>query len=195
MKHNRHTLPNKRPVVLTLAVILVLAGVALFALAWRQRTEASPEPIPTSQPAPLFTFNAAAAPGWRKGPGNETSLALFHNDTSTNCFVYAAIEPGKADIAKALQEKTAMMAKSGHTETPLSTQTLTLQTASGPQPYELHQSHVTTPAGREKLLGGQELGHIPLGDKHIEIVGNCLTPEDLPATIPAIQAIEYNEHS
>jgi len=57
----------------------------------------------------------------------------------------------------------------------------------------LQQASVTTPAGGNKVLGGQEFGYLKLSDKdYLFIEGHCETADQLAATIPALQAITFD---
>jgi hypothetical protein len=42
-------------------------------------------------------------------------------------------------------------------------------------------------------MGGQEFGYLQLPHGYLEIWGYCDTAEQLPATIPALKAIKFDE--
>jgi len=81
----------------------------------------------------------------------------------------------------------------GYTITSGANLTVTLQTDTGKQSYQLQQSTVITPAGGDKVLGGQEFGYVALSNNnYLSIKGYCDTTDELAATIPALQAIKFD---
>ncbi len=118
-------------------------------------------------------------------------MALFHT-IRDSCFTSVQHKTGTVDAAAELQKTAASLTSQGYTVTPGSTQTLTIQTNTGPRQYELQQSSVMTPAGANKLLGGQEFGYLQLSNGYLKIMGYCETADELPATIPALQAIKFD---
>ncbi|HET8690044.1 MAG TPA: hypothetical protein VFL81_01245 [Candidatus Saccharimonadales bacterium] len=136
-----------------------------------------------------FTFSGVQ--NWREGPVNATSIALFHE--SNGCFV--SVEHGSGTIAtdKANRQKTEIYLSDHRYKTEsIGTETLTMQANDSAQEYKLHQSRVTTPAGQYKVKGGEEIGYISLADNsYIKAEGHCSNADQLPTTIPALQAIRF----
>lgn len=134
-------------------------------------------------------FSFGGAEGWRQGPSNKTSMAFFN---SNGCFTSVENKTGTLDIAAEQQKNQTTLTGAGYTVTPAGTQTLTMQTSAGPKQYELQQSSVTTPAGTTPVEGGQEFGYLQLADGYIKIMGYCDTADELPVTIPALQAVRFD---
>jgi len=118
-------------------------------------------------------------------------MALFHT-IRDSCFTSVQHKTGTVDAVAEVQKGRASLIASGYTVTPGATQTLTIQTSTGPKQYELYQSSVTTPVGASTVLGGQEFGYLQLSNGYIKIMGYCETAKELPATIPALQAIKFD---
>lgn len=173
-------------------ILIVIATVSAIIGIQHKRTNIVPSAKPAAaEVKSLFSF--AGLPGWRKGPTNKTSMALFYN--SSGCFVTVEHKQGTVDVAAELKKSRDSLANDGYTVTPIGSQTLTIQTAVGDQQYALHQSSVTTPAGEIKLMGGQEFGYAQLPNGYLEIEGYCDTASDLSVTIPALQAINFDAAS
>jgi hypothetical protein len=181
----------KLTLLTALATLSILAGVSIL-LVVRSNSRTSSEPVKVAAAERKFSFTGTA--GWWQGATNETSMALFDEDKVMACFTSAEYKQGIVDIAAELKEIEVQIQKSGngHTMTSLGSQTLAIQTAGGPRQYELHRSTVVTPPGSEKIKAGQEFGYIQFSKGYIKIMGYCDTPEQLPATIPALQAIKFN---
>lgn len=158
----------------------------------RNHTDAAPSAKPGVGAAVPSQFSFDGTVGWWQGATNETSMALFHRNTDDGCFVSAQYKTGIVDAAAAIQKTNSALTSSGYSVTPGTTQTLTLQTKVGLQSYELYQSTVTTPTGAQQVEGGQEFGYVQLAGGYIYIEGYCNTAAELPATIPALQAIKFN---
>ena len=118
-------------------------------------------------------------------------MALFHS-IRDSCFTSVEHKSGTVDAAAELQKTQASLTSEGYTVTPGSAQTLTMQTNTGLQQYELQQSSITTPTGANKILGGQEFGYLQLSNGYLKIMGNCETADELPSTIPALRAIKFD---
>ena len=187
-KHYHFKLNRYTTGTLVLLIIAVVSAVLVIQL---NRTDAAPAVKPAIGAAVPSQFSFNGAIDWRQGPTNKTSMALFHN-ISDSCFTSAEHYLGTVDVGTELQKSQTSLMSQGYTVTPGSTQTLTIQTNTGPQKYELQQSSVTTPAGASKILGGNELGYLQLTNGYLKIYGNCETAEELSATIPALQAIKFD---
>lgn len=182
---------RNRSVALTLLVFVILGT---FVALWLNRadSEAVVDPIAKTSIDSDFSFTGTS--DWRQGPMNQTSIALFSNDTTSSCFVSAEFKQGPADISGRLSAiKTQLAALGGkYTTAELETKTLTMHTPSGQKQYDLHQLAVTTLPGAEKVMGGQQYGDIQLESGHIEVMGQCNDPENLLGNIPALQAIKFD---
>lgn len=180
-------------------LIIILAVVALVGLAgagtffvFSNDSEASAGSVSTAEKShqsgkSLFSFTGAE--GWWQGATNETSMALFEKEKG--CFTSVQYKTGIVDIATELEKEQDIQLSGDYTVTPSGTQTLTMQTSSGLQKYELHQFAVTTPNGALKVKGAQEFGYIQLSDGYIKIMGYCDTPDELPSTVKALQAVRH----
>jgi hypothetical protein len=180
-------IPHFVTLPLVVAVMLVTV-VGIFAL--NQGHAAAPEKpqtVKTITVQPEFSFTGTA--GWRKGPVNQTSLALFHD--SDGCFTSVEHRSGSVDADAEIQKSQTGLAGSGGVSRPLADISLKLATTTGLLPYELHQFDIANTSSTDKLMGGLELGYLQLSGGYIVIQGHCDTSEQLPATIPALEAIRF----
>jgi len=172
-------------------VFLFVATVSAIVAIQPSRTDTKPAITPAVGAAAPSQFSFSGTPNWWQGATSKSDMALFHT-IRDSCFISVQHKTGTVDAAAELQKSSASLTSQGYTLTPGSTQTLTLQTNTGPKQYELQQSSVTTPVGASKVLGGKELGYLQLSNGYIMIMGNCETAEQLSATIPALQAIKFD---
>lgn len=134
-------------------------------------------------------FSFTGAPGWRQGPSNETSMALFHGH---DCFVSTEYKPGTVTVSARLQKIQTDLTSMGYTITPNETLTIELRSNEGPKQYQLHQYAVAGVGSAGQVKGAQEYGYLQLSDGYVEIEGYCDATDQLPATLPALQAIKFN---
>ena len=186
-KHNRLNL--SRYTIGTL-VLLIVAAVSATALLQHKRTDAVPPAKPAVGAMVPSDFSFSGLSGWWQGATNRTSMALFHK-SDDGCFTSVEYKTGTVDVAAALQKGSASPDGSAGT-TPGAVLTVALQTAAGPQQYQLHQ-YTLSSVGGEQLMGGLELGYVQLAGGYVKIQGHCNTAAELPATIPALQAIKYGK--
>ena len=187
-KHNRIRLNRYTVGILVFLVVTATCAVVVMR---HNRTDAGPAVKPAVGAAVPSQFSFSGTPNWRQGPTNKTSMALFHN-IRDSCFTSTEHYAGTVDAAAELQKAEASLTSRGYTVTPGSTRTLTIQTNTGPQQYELKQSSVITPSSASKLMGGQEFGYLQLTNGYLKIYGYCETAEQLAATIPALQAVKFD---
>lgn len=187
-KHTFFTLNRFTNSVLAL---LVIAAAATVVVLQRNRTGAAPSVKPGVGAAVPSQFSFTGTLGWWQGATSKSDIALFHN---YDCFVSAQHKTGTIASDQAKRQKNQdSLTNDGYIVTPGVTQTLTIQTNTGPRQYQLQQSSVTAPAGADKLEGGQEFGYLQLSNGYLFVEGYCDTPDELPATIPALQAIKFDE--
>ncbi len=127
-------------------------------------------------------------------------MALFHK-IKDSCFV--SIQHITGTTIAAHQAKThkfdGMLLGDGHTVTEIGTQNMTIKTDTGIKQYQLRQTDVTSPAGATAdsgalVDGGVEEGYLVLSNNDfIYVEGDCEKSNELPATLPALQAMTYNE--
>jgi hypothetical protein len=190
MQQKRKLVGLNRYSLSALALVAILVITFGMIVLGRSHTDATPSIKPGVGAAVPSQFSFTGSIGWWQGATNETSMALFHN--AHDCFVSAQHKTGTVNVATELQKTQASLTGSGYTVTPGSTQSIVMQTKTGPQSYELYQSTVTTPAGANAVEGGQEFGYLQLSDGYLFVEGYCDTAAELPATIPALQAIKFN---
>jgi hypothetical protein len=183
--HNRIKLNRYTTGIL---VLLIVAAVA-FILLRQNNTEASTPTKPAATTA-KSQFSFTGAPGWRKGPSNKTSMAVFNADHT--CFISAEYKTGSVDAAAEVEKIKDKLADSGYTVTPGATQTIALQSNSGQHQYELYQYSVTGSGGAGTVKGGQEFGYSQLSSGYVKAEGYCDTAEQLPTTTPALNAIKFD---
>jgi hypothetical protein len=191
MNEKRNRIKSKRSLVISIVAVAVLAVATTVAMTSRNKTDAAASVKPAVGAAVTSQFAFTGSTGWWQGATNKTSMAVFQDTHS--CFVSAEHKTGTVDAVAKLQKIQSSLASQGYMVTPGNIQTLILQTAAGQQRYELHQSTVTTPKGSNKVEGGQEFGYVQLSDGYIKIMGYCDTADELPATIPVLRAIKFNE--
>lgn len=173
--------------IMAAAVALALVSVGgLFAL--RSDSQALADSGKTSVEKSTFSFNGTN--GWRKGPTNGASLALFSDDHS--CFTSIERKHGVVDVAMELQKIQDGLASNGYTSTPNAIVSATLATDTGSQQYQLHQYAVSSVKSGVQLYGGQEFGYVPFSNGYLFVQGNCNTTNELPTTLPALQAIKFD---
>lgn len=97
---------------------------------------------------------------------------------------------GSLDVTAALQKVQDGLVKAGYVSTPSTTQTLGLQASAGLQQYQLHHYTVT---GAGTVEGGQEYGYLPVSSGYLFVQGNCGTASELTTTIPALQALQFDQ--
>jgi hypothetical protein len=186
------------PKLLTVSTLLVVAVAAasLITVTQHKHTAAAPSAKPGIGAAVKSKFSSTGAEGWWQGATNKTSMALFQS--THDCFVSAEYKVGTVNAAGELQKTQSNMTKDGYVVSSVSTQSLTLQTTSGTRQYELQESNVVTPTNmgtQNKVQGGQEFGYVQLSNGYVKIMGYCNTANELPATIPALQSIKFNENN
>lgn len=176
---------NRYTICVSILLVVASAFVVYKIMHNRAETAAAKPPVGAAVKS-MFSFTGAT--GWWQGATNETSMAVFHK---YDCFTSVEYKTGTVDIDAELEKVQNSVASGDYTVIPGSTQTLMLQTKLGPQKYELHQSSVVIPQGAMPVKAGQEFGYLQLSDGYIKIMGYCDTPDQLPATIPALQAIKF----
>jgi len=203
------TLKQKRPAIRKLIIILLAilvvatAAATMFIVLRNLNTSHEPKSAPSGEF--VFSFDSAKAPGWYRSAMDPTttesrnSILLFDHDPSApfdakhpqSCHVSAFMQPGTVDIAAKLSK---IEAKNDSTTTSRTgTQPMTLQTSVGAKSYELYQYKTTPAEGAEPLKEGYAYGFVQ-ADKHfIELQAVCDTAEQLASTIPAFQAITFDE--
>lgn len=193
MKHNRNTskTSTRRPRIITfVAALIVAAGAAAYFVLNKPEVTASPEDAPAALRATsLFSFDAAAAPGWRIGPGNETSLAAFKNDA--DCFISIDMQPEKIDEATWLANlQTGFARDPSITFTPGEVLPLALQSSTGPRQFQLHPY---TAVGGD-AYGGQAYGYVAHPDGYLRLQAYCdpAEAELLPSVVPALKALTFD---
>lgn len=178
----------KLVVIITVVVLAVSASATGFYLASRSEPQASADTNAQTSPS-LFSFTGAD--GWRKGPSNETSMALFNSDDT--CFAYVHYKPGTVDALVEVAKTREGWTSDGYGVTDLGIQTIKIQTAGEGKSYELHQSSVVTPKGMTKLYGAHQHGYQQLEEGYLEIHGYCNEVEQLIGIVPALEAISMRK--
>lgn len=179
--------------VSVLIVIFIAVAATIYFLVPNGEADASQSPATTSQlpqktPGnPRFSFMGAS--GWRQGPTDKVSMALFNDG---DCFTTVETKTGSVNIDHQLKKSQATLAKMGYGSTPIGVLNMKLQTNAGSHTYQLHQYKASGAPGDRAIKGGQELGYLNLKNSYIKVTANCDSTDELPATIPALQAIKFN---
>lgn len=181
-----------------LLVLMLVGGAGTYFILTNHGVAAEP------QRPPLFSFDAPAAPGWHAAKLDTStregrrSLLLFDRDPTKqgdttamqSCHVSASLEVGFVDTLQKLAEVTA--SQGGHTSTPLGMRAASLQMMSGVKTYELYLYNMTDQGG-SPIKAGNAFGYVQAGDYYIELQAVCDTPEQLESTLPALQAIRFDD--
>lgn len=171
-----------------LAVLLV-AVAAYFAFTIKlATTEATASTGPTSTEPAESRFSFTGTDGWRQGPTNGTSMALFQN--GQGCFASVEYKKGMVDVAAEREKQQSNDAKVGVTSTQIGSLAVTLQSDDGQKQYQLHQYSASGEVAGQKIKGGQAFGYLQLTDGYLEVEAHCDTADQLPSTIPALRAIK-----
>lgn len=188
MKHNRFT--SKRTILIISAFIIVMAT-AIVIVTKHGAAKATPSAKPALATAVKSQFSFTGVSDWTQGATRMTDMALFHK---YDCFTSIQHKTGAIVTDKEQRQKIReRLIADGNTVVAVATPTVTLQTKTGQLSYELQQFNMTPPAGGEKIKSGLESGYIQLSDSYLYIEGNCDTAEQLASTIPALQAIKFDE--
>lgn len=179
---------NRYTIVISLVFVMAIAAATVLILKHSLVEAATPKP-PVGAAVPS-KFSFAGVDGWWQGATNHTSMAVFHR--TDGCFVSGEYKSGTVNAVAEIQKSNATLSSQGYTILPIATKTLMIQTSDGPQKYDLEQFSVASPSGGSKVMGGQEFGYLQLSDGYLYIMGYCDTPEQLPATIPALNAMTFN---
>ena len=189
---NRYTVS-----ALAIAIIAVVTIIVFAAKHHAIEAVQLPKSAPTRVES-QFTFNGAS--DWYQGPTRKGDMALFHK-IKDSCFVSVQHITGSTIAAHQADKHKfdGTLASQGHTITQIGTQNMSIKTDTGIKQYELRQSNVTSPTGASAdsgtlLDGGIESGYVSLSENDfIYVEGNCEKSTDLPTTLPALQAVTFNE--
>jgi hypothetical protein len=174
--------------VSTLILLVALIATAGVLMAKHNSTDAPPVVKPSAA-AIKSKFSFAGSTGWWQGATNNTSMALFRDH---ECFASIQYKPDTIDASSALKKTQADLVAGGYMSTPGTTVVASLKFEEGQQQYQLHQYTVTGTGNGGQLYGGQEFGYLPLASGHIEVQAYCNTPDELPMTVSALQAIKFD---
>ncbi len=187
MHNNTNT--KKNLIIIAIVAVAVVAGSVLIMNSKSNAESQSAGNNEESLPKSVFAFDTNSAEGWRKGPSNATSLALFSNNRE--CFVSVEQKDGTIDMESRLEKTQVDLEKDGYTRQSTGTVEVAMQVNGDSESYKLHKYDVAGDGDAGKLYGGQEFGYVQLADGYIAVQGYCDKAEQLPATIPALQAISY----
>ena len=187
MKH-KYLADRKWFILIIGVLVLVMSVVVYLFVISRQGTTTQVAPPEPSQQSSESDFSFAGADGWRKGPSNRTSLALFHDNA---CFVSVELIDGVVDVPKELEDMRAADASLGLERTSGSTEFIVLRADDAYVNYQLRTYSVSGVVGGQKVKGGQALGYVQLANRYVEVKGNCDTANDLTVLPNALKAISY----
>lgn len=181
---------NHRYSTLRTPVLLVIAVLCVIFLTQGSGAETSA----TTKTA----FVQSEFSGWSNQlvPASDgTIISSYSYSIGDSCRVAMVHEKGTVNVAAKLQQKVAVIADAPDIISikQQDEKSLTLQTSAGPKGYTLHQYVVKgekTELGT--AFGGQEFAYLPLSNGYIYINGFCKTSDQLPKTIPALEAVTYS---
>jgi hypothetical protein len=134
-----------------------------------------------------FSFEASKATDWKQGPSNETSMALFKQDTT--CFVSVELKDGDAQETQSLESLTTSWTAGGYTVNATGTSSEQLTTTGTAAPYTLHRYAVTGAGDGGELYKAQAFGYVPLGQQHVKVQAYCPDDNALQQSRDALAAI------
>lgn len=184
----------KKIVFLAVAVLLVVgvgAGVWYVTQPNSQEDTVAESTQDKKAPTSAFSFNAGNAEGWRKGPSNTSSLALFNQDQS--CFASLEKKGAAENGAEFSINTKAKLTADGYTVTDAGSLEVAIETNDGVKNYELMKYAVSGDGIAGKVYGGQAYGFIPIKASNISVTVNCNTIDELDSATAALKAVSYNE--
>jgi hypothetical protein len=176
---------------LLLVVVVVLSVLLVVLVIFKLNHEtAAKKPKDTARVAASsqFSFDAKAAPEWRQGPANKTSMALFYE--KGDCFVSFENKTVPADEVTSLEQIKSGMEANGYTVTDIGTPSLALKQPGTETTYVLHQ-YSATGGDSDGLYKNQEYAFISMAKGHVFIQGYCEDPANLPYTLAALSAVTF----
>lgn len=176
----------KHVALISVAAIVILTATALVVLKNNELKAVKQSSAKETQ----SEFSFAGAKGWRQGPSNQTSMALFSD--SHECFTSIEHKPGAVNVAAELQKQQADVKSGGNKITAAGTSKLTVQTSEGLRNYELHEFSLSSGDTSNPLMGGLGLGYVPVAGGYLYIQSHCNTPSELTGTFPALKAYSFN---
>jgi hypothetical protein len=192
MKHKQLQTKSYRSFIVLVAILAIVSVTIVTVLVLRNSTEAeAPSQAKQKTIKSVFSFDAAKAPGWRQGPTNTTSMAIFANNM--DCWVSLDTKVGTVNEQVELQKSFTMLTSDGYTLEQKETLPLTLPTTSGAKPYNLYQYVVSGNGAGGELYAGHQVGYIQFPQKYALIHVYCKTVDQLPTAMPVLQAITFDD--
>jgi hypothetical protein len=182
---------DSRKVRLLAVVTAILAFAGISAFVWsaflNKDTSAGSQDKPVVSSS--FSFDASKAPGWRQGPINETSIALFSNDQS--CFISIERKSGSFDLAAETTKTQESLAGDGYSVERLDTTTGTIQVDTRATELTFEQLSVGGGGNAGQLYGGQGYGYTQLDEDYLYAQVNCNTSDQLKTAIASVSALAF----
>lgn len=178
---------------IAVSAFILLAGLALVVILKGQSSRIEATAPPATHQSLKSQFSFQSVDGWRQGPSNETSMALFHK-ADDGCFVSVEYKKGTLDATAELQKILDSHKNSGYTISTDEIVPMSMLTNAGQKEYQLHKYLIDSngATAESKLMGGNAFGYVALSNGYIEIEGYCNTVEQLTVAIPALQALKFN---
>lgn len=170
--------------------LTIVATILVRGYFMRAQTPTDTETI-TTDVASVFTFEGAA--GWRAGPHNHTSLAIFgpqRQDGTSSCFASMERKDGNVDVSRETNTLSSEMRDSGYTIRQTATVTQSLGTSDGDQSYRLQYYEVTPGSDSQRAMRGVARGYAQLDGYYAEVKVNCETAAELATTRDALDAYQ-----
>lgn len=195
--NNTKRLKSKRSllvVALPIALLLSVASVVTWSVIENNKTSAeSSETQHSIRPEQsVFSFDAAKAPGWRQGPSNKTSMALFSNDQS--CFVSIEQKSGAVDAVAESEKTQTNLSHDGYAVSRVDSAHPVITVNSNAVSFELTQYSVSGSGNAGQLYGGQGLGYLTVGDEYLKAQVNCNNTDQLKSAVVALSAFSYKDN-
>lgn len=176
----------------TSALVIVGAATALaLTLTNDNKTQAESTKAQSPSVNSPFTFNSGQASGWRQGPTNQDSMALFSNDHS--CFISIEHKGGKVDSAAATSKTLASLSEGGYITKALGTATASIKVNSDDTELAIDKFDITGSGNAGQLYSGQAYGYTQLDNSYLHAQANCNSADRLSSAISALSAITFKD--
>lgn len=185
---------KKTRLLIAPALILAVGLAAVFAwnaISSDDETAAKPQDVPIV--ASAFSFNPTKAAGWRQGPANESSMALFSNDRS--CFTSIEYKAGTIDPVAESTKTQENLSKDGYIVEKLDSATVSIKVDSRDAQLNFRQFDVTGSGNAGQLYGGQAYGYTALDKGYLHAQVNCNKSDQLPSAVSVLAALSFKENN
>ncbi len=135
-------------------------------------------------------FSADPPQGWRTGPSNDTSIALFGPDNV--CFVSMEYRRGAVDVPSELAKVQADSRALGGESVKQSISKMSMNINGVEKQYDLNLFKQSG-AQALRIMGGLAVGYVQLADGHITAKSNCNDFDKLTTTFDTLKSMKFKQ--